>query len=58
MPWNELGFSRVVKPEPAESREPEMKRILGNNNIYDYYPGGKKNPLKKITSLKRQVTRN
>lgn len=50
IPWNDMGYARkpaAVKPS-YDNKIPEMRRILGNTNIYDYYPGGKKDPMKKV----------
>lgn len=52
IPWNELGYVKKPSGKPGyDTKVPEMKKILGNNsNLYEYYPGGKKNPLRKVNN--------
>ena len=59
IPWNELGYVKKSSGKAGyDAKVPEMKRILGNNsNLYDYYPGGKKNPLRKVSHGHKAKTR-
>lgn len=46
LPWNSSGLP-AGHPFASDvgSGVAEMKKIMGNCNLYDYYPGGKRNQL-------------
>lgn len=56
LPWSEIGFSQHTPKSTGDgSKLPPMAKILGkNNNIYDYYPGGKKDPSRRLEVPQRK----
>lgn len=45
-----MGFPDNSPHDKIDTKVPEMKRILGSTNVYDYYPGGKKFHIKDLQS--------
>lgn len=54
LPWNDAigGSNGNSKSCKTDDKIPGMKRILGKGNIYDYYPGGKRNQVHIQPTLK------
>ena len=53
LPWKtdmSLSPQKLLESKTIDST-PEMKRILGKHNIYDYYPGGKRSHLRNIQPI-------